>query len=288
MSVTFQTKQLGKYRLDADNKGNKYTLTHSVAPNDLVNYKYAYGTTIVAGGNFVSDIPEDGCIIIQQTITNIGDEGYIVKTVAVDKNYYNQPINIRLNTDNDYDINYSTAKVKCIPSFWQLRVADETDASNNVLTYLAEVCKKGEWLQTQSSSTDIGVCDFKACPLGSSSSEPFTDESNPSDFPWAGDGGLLMADLPTVVLTVKYTATKSPHLYGEFKGVNPAGFSGTPSQLKPQGTAEGMWRAVHQSIASYKVNNVTKYQVTRTMEKAPFATSQTYWLKSKNGGTWTW
>lgn len=299
MSVTFETKQLGKYRLDTDNKGNKYTLTHSVAPNDLVNYKYAYGTTITSDGNFVSDIPEDGCIIIQQTITNIGDEGYIVKTVAVDKNYYNQPINIRLNVDNDYDVSYDIASIKCLPSFWGLRVADDTDVSNSFKTRMGAsssaglTCKKGDWLQPNVTSSSIGICNFNQCPIGVTFNAPFTNEADPVIFDWYNfsvpDYAYLNADIPLVVLTVRYTATKSPHLYGDFVGINPAGFSGTPAPLRPQETACGVWKSAGQQIRSYKVNNVTKYQVIRKMVKAPKLSSvQCAWLEKKNGGIWTW
>ena len=153
-------------------------------------------------------------------------------------------------------------------------------------------CKKGDWLQKDATSSSVGVKDYNMCPIGTAFNSPFNYNTG-GNFDWYNFSDMtdayLNADIPLVTLTVKYTATKSPHLYGEFVGINPAGFSGTPAQLRPTSTEKGAWKSAGQDIRSYKVNNVTKYQIIRKMVKAPKIHGiQTIWLEDKNGGTWTW
>jgi len=298
MSIPAISRQIGKTKLSiSGNQKYQYvhTLSHFVKDADIASYKFEAQSVLDSD---LFDIPS-GAVCLSQTWVGCGTMGWNVVTTAGSGTYV--PVLPDFTSDSYYSISYSTGEFVCQPKYWGLRIATKVDADAILMarrpttagsSAIIEDCEIGDWLQTNATSTSAGTFNMVQCPIGSDTTHPFPNAESDAHFDWYGNGtnGYLNQKLATMILTVTYVATKSPHQYSTFTGVNPSSFSGTPGSLIPLISTAGVWKAKSQSITPINSKGITKYKVTRSMESAPkvYSGMQTAWLVSKNGGYWTW
>lgn len=289
MSVPAITRQIGKTKLrKSGNQKYQYihTTTHFVRDEDLSLYLLEVDDTIASD---IFGVPINSKCQSQSVVGN-GSIGWIVTTDYGSGTYMYNLGNVVPETFQS--ISYSTGEFFCHARYWGLRVANKTDVDDKLYSRQAGgKCQLGDWLMKEATSSSYGHTSMLECPIGSDYNSPFPDADSDAHFEWSNlnDNGLLNQKLPTKILTVSYVASKSPHAYGTFSGINPAGFAGTPGQFIPTQTSAGIWKAVKQSVEQINIKGNIRYKVTRIMESAPVANGmQTAWLLNKNGGYWTW
>lgn len=291
MSIPAESKQIGKTKLKkSGNQKYQYmhTTTHFVRDEDLG----AYLLEVMDVSTSLFNVPSNSQCQSQSVIGH-GSMGWIVTTEFGSGTYMYNLGNV---VPQDFQkISYSTGEFFCHAKYWGLRIADESDVTAKLQSRkMAGDCRKGDMLQrgATGSTSGYGVFDMNECPIGSNYNAPIPDAVSDAHFDWIAHdsiSGLLNQKLATKILTVSYVASKSPHQYATFTGVNPAGFSGTPAQFIPTQSSAGIWKAVRQSVEQINIQGNIRYRVTRIMESAPIANGlQTAWLLNKNGGYWTW
>lgn len=295
MSIPAISKQIGKTKLKkSGNQKYQYmhATTHFVRDEDLSTYTMEVMDTVDVNKASLFTVPVNAQCQSQSIVGN-GSMGWIVTTEFGSGTYMYNLGNVV--PEDLQAISYSVGELFCPSEFWGLRKANKDDVTAKIYSRLRDGdCKEFDILQKGATNTDAGDVDMNQCPIGWASNTPFEDVSIPTYFDWMNEGshtGYLNQKIPTVRLTVTFVASKSPHQYASFIGVNPDGFAGTPFALQPSMKLIATWRAVSQSIVQVNIKGNTKYKVTRVMEKAPeinAARFQTSWLINKNGGIWTW
>jgi hypothetical protein len=334
MSIVPTLRQLGKHTQAMDRSGVRYTLRYFVPVAQIDLFRLKFGAEIGAPSeSFPHDLPTpppiigwgtNGVVTMGQSTyatvlsrqeVAVADDGYIV-TLVCGSTYYGSSLRGSqkkfANNFKDVEVNWGKADVKCLPSFWGLRQASNTDKDTAIKTRLRTssasgiACNVGDYLQPDATSSTVGLCDFSQCPFGTTSTTPFTSVANPEIFDWvdanASTPTYLNTNIPTDTFKIKYVSTVGEGLKDlkvGFFGINPAGFVGVPARIKnamPDKDKdnvpldyEGIWRSVSQDVKPHVVNGEKRYMVTRVIQRAPkFGTLQTRWLKEKNGGIWKW